>query len=355
MRFAGSCWWRSVQLLCLAGSIVASSRERATAAVLVSSFGTNSVLEFDSTSGAFIRTFASGGGLVGPEGLAYGPDGNLYVATRDINNQGIGGVLEFNGSTGAFIGTVIAPSLYDPFGITFGPNGNLYVSTDGPVGVGGSPQVLEYSVNASGASLVATLQNGLTNPQANAQGIAFGPDGRLYLATDAGGVKVYDASAAKFETFAAAPSSSTNDYDLAFSGGHLFVTDFNEVVSGIAYGRVLEYDAATGAYQGVFADTYPTSGLLDRAAGIAVGPNGNLLVAGFNSSNVVQFDGATGQSLGEFISSGSGGLNTASYMVFQPAAVPEPASLLLWLAAAACSTLVCVARRAFGYASTQPG
>src|SRR5487761_1676483 len=242
MRFAGSHRWRSVQLLCLAGGIVASAPERALAGLLVSSFGTNSVLEFDSATGAFIRTFASGGGLVGPEGLAYGPDGNLYVATRNINNDGIGGVLRFDGSTGVFLGTVIAPTLYDPFGITFGPNGNLYVSTDGPVGVGGSPQVLEYSVNAGGATLVAALRNGLQNPQAEAQGIAFGPDGRLYLATDAGGVKVYDASAGKFETFAAAPTTSTNNYDLAFSGSHLFVTDFNEVVSGIAYGRVLEYD-----------------------------------------------------------------------------------------------------------------
>lgn len=354
MRFTGSRGWRFVGFVCLVTGIVASIRGQALAGLLVSSIGTNSVLEYNSTTGAFIGTFASGHGLVGPEGLAYGPDGNLYVATRDINNDGIGGVLKFDGSTGAFLGTVIAPTLYDPMGITFGPNGNLYVSTDGPVGSGGSPQVLEYSVSAGGATLVSALGNGLQNPQANALGITFGPDGRLYLATDAGGVKVYDASAGKFETFAAAPTGQTNDYDLTFSGGHLFVTDFNEVVSGIAYGRVLEYNASTGAYQGVFADTYPTAGLLDRATGVAVGPNDNLFVAGFNSNNVVQFDGTTGQSLGEFVSAGSGGLTTASYMLFQPAPVPEPASVVIWFGALVCTGLAGVGR-ALHYASTHPG
>lgn len=342
MRFADICEWRSICRVCLLAGIVAGTSKTSVAALLVSSFGTNSVLKFDSTTGQFLGTFASGGGLIGPDGLAYGPDGNLYVATRDINNGGIGGVLRFDGTTGAFLGTVVAPTLYDPFGITFGPNGDLYVSTDGPVGVGGSPQVLEYSVNASGAALVASLSNGLQNPQAEAQGIAFGPDGRLYLATDAGGVKVYDANAGKFETFASPPSSSTNDYDLAFSAGHLFVTDSNEVVSGIAYGRVLEYDATTGAYQGVFGDTYPTSGLLDRAAGLAVGPDGNLFVAGFNSNNVVQFDGVTGQSLGQFIPSDTGGLDTPTYMVFQP--VPEPSSMTL-LGVGLCGFAVALRRR----------
>ena len=56
------------------------------------------VKRFDGTTGAFIDTFASGGGLLAPEGLAFGPDGDLYVNGGENN-----AVLRYDGTTGAFI------------------------------------------------------------------------------------------------------------------------------------------------------------------------------------------------------------------------------------------------------------
>jgi DNA-binding beta-propeller fold protein YncE len=59
-----------------------------------------------------------------PTGLAFGPDGNLYVAGRDSEN-----VARFNGSTGSFIDFFADLSALDrPIGLIFGPDENLYVS-----------------------------------------------------------------------------------------------------------------------------------------------------------------------------------------------------------------------------------
>lgn len=66
----------------------------------VSSNFTNSILKFDGTSGAFIAEFVrrGSGGLDDPRGLTFGPNGNLYVASHGTDS-----VLEFDGKTGAFI------------------------------------------------------------------------------------------------------------------------------------------------------------------------------------------------------------------------------------------------------------
>ncbi len=93
------------------------------AGVLVSDVGSDSVLEFDAATGAFLGTFASGGGLDVPTGMTFGPDGNLCMAS-DAND-----ILRYNGTTGAFIdqfmsGGGIIKSRY----LTFGLDGNLYVA-----------------------------------------------------------------------------------------------------------------------------------------------------------------------------------------------------------------------------------
>ena len=66
--------------------------------LLVSSGDTDSVLRYNAATGAFIDTFASGGGLDDPEGLAFGPDGNFYVTSRS------NAVLRYDGTTGEFLG-----------------------------------------------------------------------------------------------------------------------------------------------------------------------------------------------------------------------------------------------------------
>jgi len=101
---------------------------------MVSSVNGNSIVAFDSTTGAPLGVFASGGGISGPFGLAYSPDNNLYVASN--NNSGI---YRFNGATGAPMGLFASGVLGGVIGITFGPDGNLYASSIA------TDQVLRYN------------------------------------------------------------------------------------------------------------------------------------------------------------------------------------------------------------------
>ena len=92
-------------------------------------------MEYNATTGAFITAFASGGGLMEPSGLVFGPDGNLYVSSL-----GGGQVLRYNGTTGTFMNVFASGGgLSSPRGLLFGSDGNLYVSS------GDTNNVLRYN------------------------------------------------------------------------------------------------------------------------------------------------------------------------------------------------------------------
>lgn len=112
---------------------------------------------YDGTTGAFIDIFASG--AQSARGVAFGPDGNLYVT-----NFGGGDILRFDGTTGAFIDQFVPvgsgglSSLPRP--LLFGPDGNLYV------GDYGNGSVLRYN-GTTGAfidAFVAAGSGGLLGP-----------------------------------------------------------------------------------------------------------------------------------------------------------------------------------------------
>lgn len=120
------------------------------------------VLEFNGTTGAFIKEFvaAGSGGLTSARGVAFGPDGNLYVTSFGTNQ-----VLEYNGTTGAFIGsfaqaTGSCSGLSSPRDLTFGPNGNLFVSSFG------SGDVFEFnsSTGACVSDFIPAGTGGLGGP-----------------------------------------------------------------------------------------------------------------------------------------------------------------------------------------------
>jgi hypothetical protein len=182
----------------------------ARADLFVSSANNDSVLEYDGTTGAFVKPFvpAGGGGLSGPRGLVFGPNGDLFVSSL-----GTGSVLEYNGATGAFVKAFVPAGgggLVFPDGLVFGPNGDLFVSSLG------TSSVLEYN-GATGAFVKAFVpinSGGLNFPG----GLAFGPNGDLFVSsTGTASVLEYNGTTGAFvKTFTSGGGLNGNEF-LTFS------------------------------------------------------------------------------------------------------------------------------------------
>lgn len=110
---------------------------------------------------------AGSGGLDGPAGLAFGPDGDLFVSSR-ITGQ----VLRYDGTTGAPVGVFATPSGNGPEGLTFGPDGDLYVANST------TKNVLRFDGDTGAALGVFADPIGTSG---GGMDPVFGPDGRLYL------------------------------------------------------------------------------------------------------------------------------------------------------------------------------
>jgi DNA-binding beta-propeller fold protein YncE len=135
----------------------------------VSGRNSNNVVKYD-TNGNPVGTYiaAGSGGLNLPEGIAFDPSGTyLYVASSGSNQ-----VLKYNATTGAYIGVAASSGLASPHYVTFGADGLMYVSS------GGNNRILRFTENGSYVDdYVPAGSGGLTDPH----WMAFGPNGDLYV------------------------------------------------------------------------------------------------------------------------------------------------------------------------------
>jgi DNA-binding beta-propeller fold protein YncE len=173
----------------------------------------SSIERFDGALGTSLGSFvlAGAGGLMSPRSLAFGPNGNLFVA------DGTGAVLEFDGTTGAPIGpgpfidaNANGGGALDARGLTFRA-GVLYVAsflTD-------EVMAFDASTGAYLSTFVAAGAGGLDGPTA----CAFGPDDDLYVASQGhDSIRRYSGTTGSFvETFVAAGSGGLDSpFDLVF-------------------------------------------------------------------------------------------------------------------------------------------
>src|SRR5262249_49590763 len=72
---------------------------------------------------------------------------------------------------------------------------------------------------------------------------------------------------------------------------------------------------------------FARGGGLSSPTGLAFGPDGNLYVASTGTSEVLRYNGMTGEFQDVFITRGSGGLFAPRHLAFAP--VPQPGALAL--------------------------
>jgi sugar lactone lactonase YvrE len=279
--------------------LLALAGPSAAAEFLVSSFNSHQVLRYDATSGAFLGSLTTQT-TIQPKGLDV-DSGRVYVATGNgnpivvVSASGGGLIVDFQPDASCF-----------PTDVTVGPDGNIYtVCYDIP---GLADRVIESDPN--GLFLGTFVPPG-TAPVSRTAGFAFGPDGRLYVTSEANDrVARFDGTSGAFiDSLPVAPVSSPN-YVTVGPDGKLYV-------AGRFSSSVVRIDPGTGA---VTPFVSSGSGGLSSAGDLEFGPDGNLYVASINTDSVLRYHGTTGAFLGTFVAAGSGGLSAPIGIAFSPPA-----------------------------------
>jgi streptogramin lyase len=311
-RFLMPALWAAI--LCLTSLPVGMAQE-----LFVTSAGSNSVLRFSATTGAFVDTFvpAGSGGLSNPRGIALGSDGHLYVSSTRTNS-----VLRYHGVTGAPLGSFVSSGsggLTNPSSLAFGPDGNLYVASQADH----NGTILKYN-GVTGAFIgifVAHASGGYDG----GNGFTFRADGYIYASNighsdsalpNKNSILRFDGTTGAFvDVFVPAGSGG-----LVQPGGVVFGPDGNLFVSNATGDRILRFNGNSGA----FIDAFATGGGLNQPFEFKFGPDQNLYTTSLGTNSILRYAGGSGAFLGAFVSPGSGGLSAPWGLVFRGAPNDPP-------------------------------
>lgn len=303
--------------------------------LLVASAAANAVLYYDA-AGNPTGVAARGLSPVLDGGFAFSPDGQKLYLTSFSDNE----VLEHDATSGTRLRSFVGACLFLPIDVTFGPDAKLYVACFGDNSIGR----IDPATGLGLGSFVLGGSGGLVNPR----GLAFGPDGDLYVSSGSGEILRFDGTTGAFVGVFVDTGGNgggpVDPYGLAFDGGLLYVASYFP-------SEVRAFDATTSAY--VSTPVASGAGGLSGPTALAFGPDGELYVTSRNDDAVRRYDGVTGAFLGVFVAPGSGGLDGPFDLAFRPAAAAVPAlpiaargALLGLLAAAALGQVLRRQRRA---------
>lgn len=302
----------------VAGSLLAilSVFDVSASTLLVSSYVTDNVLKFDASTGLYQGEFisAGNGGLNQPQGFAFGNDGNLYISSFGSKE-----IKRYNANTGDYVDN-FASLASGSRGLAFDDSNNLYAA---------------YSSSVTRYNAAGVIDNAFTHTfAATATGVLQGADNNIYVswgtASSPGGIARYDIASSTWNNTWRTGVSDNSWYMAIDATGTLYLA--------VSDGRIYRDD---GANLAAFTEAVGSS-VIDRPRGLAFNSAGDLLVGSFGSisrSNILQFNGTTGNYEGVYAS--GGGLTTGMYMAVQP--VPVPAAI--WLFGSALAGLGVAGRR----------
>lgn len=263
---------------------------------------TSSVLRY-SDQGDFISEFvASGaGGLVAPSGLAFGPDGNLYVSDNASSQ-----ILRYS-ADGTFIDVFASdPQLNGPNDLVFRGD-DLFVSLWNNAGnMGGVARV-----NATTGVVEDTFGTGSGRRM---HAIAFGDDGNLYASSfDLARIRVFDPGTGDFVRDVGSFSTVGRPMGLTFNqDGNLIVNNW--------FGDVRLIDAGNGSVL----STLVTG--LDNTQWNVFAPDGTLIIDSWGDQSLARYD-VNGNFIESFADLGF----TPDKYIFHPIPGPPTAAALMLL------------------------
>jgi len=281
----------------------------------------NTVKKFDASTGAYEGNFiASGsGGLNGPRGLIFRNHGQMLVVDQNVGEPNPGEVLRFNGVTGNFLDNLVfqtdpnAP--FAPRGMVLGARHTLYVADDGNLDGITLGRLTRFN-SETGAFLGDLQPTGFTG-DFYPRGVVIGPDGLVYasvrnIAATGGEIMRWDPATGNFGGVFVA-SDATNDLNrpegIAFGpDGNLYVASFRADASDTD--KIEEFSGRTGAYLGKI-DLDQAGQPRAFAQALLFGPGGSLFVPitgnGPDTGAVRQYD-VTAKTFTTFVAPGTMGM-----------------------------------------------
>ena len=263
----------------------------------ISNYVSGTVDHYNGMTGAFIETVAGaaiGGPGISPMGIAFDPNGRLWVAGFSENRIDIY-------SESGFVQSVATVEY--PEGLTFGSDGNAYTC-------GRYDMVVKKYDGVTGADLGTFVDIGTT--VAGATGVTslvFGPDGNLY-ATVNGTMTVERFNGGTGEymgQFATVPGTAIKY--LAFGRTNkMFVASYYN-------NAVYRYDATIG---GIPEGTY---GGINHATGVCLRSDGYLYVSGWDNNSITRYDNSDTRT-SDYITA----VNYPGFMIYGtvPYQLPDP-------------------------------
>jgi DNA-binding beta-propeller fold protein YncE len=206
-----------------------------------------SLLRYDLSSGVLLSNDKAKGFQnhdFHPRGVVFGPDGMLYAASPASLATGLGGaVLRFN-ADGSFSDVLFEDAggfgqLNRPEGIVFGPDGNLYV-TSFRAAPGDTDGIRIYDPTSGDfIRQIDYYDDPVNDVRVSAQAILFGPDGKLYAPMlQTGEVRAYDVSTDQYTTFVAAGTDLINPFFMTFGGTNPSTLAYESGGAGLGAGAI---------------------------------------------------------------------------------------------------------------------